>query len=429
MIFIRILILLLAMIIPLSVGGKTKPRSSKRELAELLAIQADKIEELERIVLELKAAIEKAEREDEMRKLLEDARKLAVGKKDDGSSMEERKFYSGLRHHSALNPNISLGGDYYFAYGTSDSEYNRVPSENSWGTGRFFLREMELALEAPLDPYSRGKAYLSFGEEGVALEEGYMEWLNWPLNMNLKLGEFKTQFGVINRYHDHALPQFERPPVMSNFFGYTTLKGLGIAANFLLPSMTAQVNELDLQVITGGADQSFTSEGKHNLIYVAHFKNYWDLSRSTYVEFGLSGALGHNDSLETYRTTVGGVDLRLKWSPPDRSKYRGIEWWTEALYSRRREPDSNVDTWGMFSLLQCRLGARWLFGCRFDYSQLPFDDGLEEYGGAVNLDYWQSEFVFVRLQYTRLTRNFDEDDNRFILQISWAMGPHKHEAY
>lgn len=421
--------LLLVVFLAFSVYGQAQPESTEQEITELLKKHEKKIEELEKIIRELKTKIEESEREDEMRKLLEEAQRLAIQKKEDEASLDERKFYSGLRQHSALNPNISLGGDYYYAYGRSESEYNRERSEISWGTGRFFMREMELSFQAALDPYSRGKAFIGLGEEGAGVEEGYMELLNWPLNMNLKLGKYKMQFGVINRYHCHALPQFERPLVMTNFFSNETLKGIGVAANFLLPSITAHVNELDLEIVTGGADRSFTNEGKRNFIYVAHLKNYWDLSRSTYVEFGLSGALGHNDPDETYRTVIGGADLRLKWFPPERSKYRGIEWWTEALFSRREAPEGDIDSWGIFSLVQCRLGARWLWGFRLDYSQQPYDNSLEEYGGSVNVDFWQSEFVFVRLQYTHIDRNFDEDDRRFIVQTVWAMGPHRHEAY
>jgi hypothetical protein len=416
------------LILPFIVYGQEREDVTEEKLMELLKDQNVKIEELQKLIHDLKAKIDKTEQEDEMRKLLEEAQKLASQKKETKATLD-RKFHSGLRQQSALNPNISLSGDYYFAYGTSESDYNRLPSEESWGTGQMFLREMELGMQSALDPFSRGKVFISFGREGVFLEEGYMQWLNLPLNMNLKMGEFKTQFGKLNRYHDHALPQFERPLVLTNFFGLTSLKGFGVSANFLLPSMTADVNELDLEVVTGGVDHSFTSEGKHNLIYVTHLKNYYDINRSTYFEFGFSGATGHNNPEETYRSYIGGLDLKLRWAPPDRAKYRGIEWRTEFLFSRRNALDSHTDAWGFFSSIQCRLNARWLMSARLDYSQLPWNSDLEEKGGAICFDFWQSEFVFVRFQYTYINRNFDENDSRFIFQTNWAMGPHKHEAY
>ncbi len=429
MIFRTFLILMLIVYLPITVFGQTETGSAEGQDTENGSGQETQLERLERLVRELQARIEEAEREDEMKELVEEARRLAARERDEGVPAEERKFYSGLRQHSALNPNISVGGDYYYAYGTSESDYNREVSNINWGTGRFFLREMEISFESVLDPYARGKAFIGIGEEGADVCEAYMQLLNWPLNMNLKLGKYRMQFGSINRWHCHALPQFDRPLVMANFFGNESLKGVGAAANFLLPSLTAHVNELDLEIASAGDDLSFTSEGKHHLVYVAHLKNYWDINRGTYVEVGLSGALGNNDPAEKHRTQVGGMDLKVKWTPPGKAKYRGIEWWTEILYSSRETEGENIESWGLFSLLQYRLGSRLIFGCRFDYSELPYDNCLKEYGGTANLDYWQSEFVVFRLQYSHIDRNFDEDDDRIIVQTVWAMGPHKHEAY
>ena len=153
------------------------------------------------------------------------------------------------------------------------------------------------------------------------------------------------------------------------------------------------------------------------------------MNRNTYFEIGMSGALGKNDALEKQNSIVGGVDLTLKWQPAGRAKYRGIEWRTEFLYSHRNQALEDVKSWGFFSSIQFKLNAKWFASGRIDYSQLPFNSDLEEKGLAVCLDYWQSEFVIVRLQYSRINRNFDENDNRFIFQTNWAMGPHKHEAY
>lgn len=384
-----------------------------------------RLENLENKQQQQEAEKAKAEKKAKLKRLLEEAK----SKKKAEEPAVAKKFHSGLRQQSALNPNISLGGDFFATYGTSETEYNRVPSEVSMGSGTFDLRELELGIESTLDPYSRGKVFLSFGREGVSLEEGYVEWLNGPFGMNIKAGEFKTQFGQLNRYHDHALPQFVRPLVLINYFGLTSLKGFGIGANFLLPSMIAHVNTLDLQVVNGGVDQSFTSAGKQNLIYVGHLKNYYDLNRSTYFEVGFSGAYGYNDAAETLASRIGGIDLTLKWSPPGRQKYKMLEWRTEALVSSREMPSQTEETWGAFSSLQYRLTAKTLASIRLDYSQLPWNANLEEKGFAVTYDYWQSEFVFMRFQYTYIDRNFDESDNRFTIQTCWAMGPHKHEAY
>ena len=370
----------------------------------------------------------KTDQADLLAQLKAKAQRLSQKKKKVDDS-ETRKFHSGLRQQSALNPNVSLGGDFYTAYGSSDSEYNRLQGDRSWGTGRFFLREMELSLQAPLDPFTRGKVSLSFGREGVVVEEGYMQWLNLPLGMNLKVGEFKTQFGQLNRYHDHALPQFDRPYVLNAFFGVGTLGGFGVGANFLLPGITAHVNELDLELVSGGSGITFTDESKHDFIFVAHYKNYYDLNRSTYLELGFSGATGHTDAKAAMRATLFSTDLTLKWAPPGRSKYRGLEWRTELIYGERELANETIESWGGFSYLQYRIGPKNLVGVRADYTQFPENEIFEEKGASILLDYWQSEFVFLRFQYSLIDRNFDENDHRFIVQTCWAMGPHKHETY
>ena len=50
------------------------------------------------------------------------------------------------------------------------------------------------------------------------------------------------------------------------------------------------------------------------------------------------------------------------------------------------------------------------------------------------LTFWQSEFVRLRLQYQYAERNFigpqgPEYDNRAWVQVTFAAGPHRHEAY
>lgn len=398
-----------------------------KQFDSLKTTQDEEIKRLRQRLGELEQDHEKKNKASQIQELLNKARSMSGQKKETDS--ETRKFHSGLRQQSALNPNISIGGDFYFAAGKSKSELNRQPSETEWGTGQLFMREVELGVESALDPFSRGKVFIGFEGEAASVEEAYLTWLNCPLNMNLKLGKFKNQFGQLNRYHTHALPQFDRPRSLVQFFGNESLHGVGLSGNFLLPQLWSDVNELDLEIISGGSGFSFTNQGRNNLVYVTHLKNYYDLNRSTYLEIGLSGAAGKNDAAETKRTWICGADVTLKWQPPGSAKYRGAEWRTEFLYSARDTAAATVNAWGGFSSLQIRLGARTMMSVRADYTELPWDNTLWERGGALALDYWQSEFVFIRFQYTLVDRNFDESDHRFILQTCWAMGPHKHEVY
>jgi hypothetical protein len=397
-----------------------------------------KLKELEKLINDLKAKIDKKEKQDELKKLLEEASQLSTKVKEEKITVSKR-FHSGARSQQKLNPNISLGGDFFAGYSSSKSDFVNESGDISYGNRRFDLREIELSLQAPLDPFTRGKAFISISKEEIAIEEAYMEWLNLPLNMNLKAGIFYTEFGLLNRYHDHALPQFDRPRVLINYFSNAGLGGTGVSLNFMLPTLFfANASNLDLAVITGGNNFSFTSEGRYNLLTVGQFKNYYDLSRDTYLEFRLSGAAGKNDPDETYNSYVGSLGMILKWVPIGRAKYRTVDWKTELLYGYHEGISKDVVSKGFYSSLQYKLNAQYWLSSRVGYSELPYDNYQSEWDFTTCLDFWQSEFVFIRFQYQYNLRDINNmmvypgdlpDDHSFLVQISWAMGPHKHEAY
>ena len=46
------------------------------------------------------------------------------------------------------------------------------------------------------------------------------------------------------------------------------------------------------------------------------------------------------------------------------------------------------------------------------------------------LTWWESEFVRIRAEYRHVAdQTTDHSDDRFILQLTWAAGPHKHDTY
>ena len=437
------LIFVLTLLVGFSNLNATEKKMIKSdEIKQLQSEQNDstdlKLKELEKLINDLKAKIEKKEKQDELKKLLEEASQLSTKAKEEKITVSKR-FHSGARSQQKLNPNISLGGDFFAGFSSSKSDFVNEPSDVSYGNNRFEMREIEFSLLAPLDPFTRGKTFISITKEEIAIEEAYMEWLNLPLNMNLKAGIFYTEFGPLNRYHDHALPQFDRPRALVNYFTTGGLGGCGFSFNFMLPNLFfADASTFDFAVINGGNNFSFTNEGKYNLMTVGQFKNYYDLSRDTYLEFRLSGAAGRNDPDEKYNSYVGSLGMILKWVPVGRSKYRTVDWRTEFLYGYREGVLKDVSSKGSYSSLQYKLNARyWLTG-RIGYSELPYDNTQSEWDFTACLDLWQSEFVFMRFQYQYNLRDINNmtiysgklpNDHSFIAQINWAMGPHKHEAY
>ena len=418
--------------------SSTELQQLKEQLEKLKAEHELKLQELGKLINDIMAKMEKAEQEDELQKLLKEAKQLESVERTEETGIGKR-FHTGVRQQQKLNPNITIEGDFFNAVSSSKNAFISDPSDLSYGNNGFFMRELQINLASPLDPFTRGKAFVSFTKDGITVEEAYMEWLNLPLNMNLKMGIFYSEFGALNRWHDHALPQFDRPKVLVNNFSNLGLGGFGMNANFMLPQLLfADENSLDLAVINGGNGVSFTNQGKDRLIYIAHLNNYYDISRDTYFEWSLSGAAGKNDPAEEYNSYVGSLAFTYKWVPIGRAKYRTIDWKTEFIFNHREDPIKNVNSKGFYTSLKNKMNARYWLGGRIGYSELPYDNTQSEWDFTVCVDFWQSEFVMVRYQYQYSIRDFNNvlnypgaypNDSSFIFHVSWAMGPHKHEAY
>ena len=115
----------------------------------------------------------------------------------------------------ALNPDISVIGDFIGAAGTNDAPL--LAPQQAFPSLQ--MHESEIGLQSIIDPYARGDFFISFGEEGVNLEEGYITFTALPQSFVAKVGKMRSAFGKVNTLHNHVLPWIDRPLVTTNLVG------------------------------------------------------------------------------------------------------------------------------------------------------------------------------------------------------------------
>jgi hypothetical protein len=168
---------------------------------------------------------------------------------------------------------------------------------------------------------------------------------------------------------------------------------------------------------------------------LAHINAFLELSPSTWLEFGLSGVTGRFESEagEGTRRLVH-VEAGLNWRPPGRELYR--EFTLRGALLRSTGPDvigdgdrvTDPTTAGGFVFAETRLNRSWLAGLRYDRTGHPTASQARVWMLAPTLTWWQSEFVRARAEYDWL-HDADGSRGQFLLQLTFAMGPHKHETY
>ena len=323
------------------------------------------------------------------------------------------KFVGRERSQPQLNPEISVTGDVR-AY----AQQPGIQREN------FDPREFEVGFQSPLDPYSNTKIFVSFENGEVSIEEGYAYWTGLPGHIRFDIGKFRQQFGELNRWHLHALPETEYPLALRTYLGGDGLAGAGISLYRAFGGLGT--HELTAQVTRSASDaELFGGSGRPT--YLAHLLNFWQLTRSTYVQLGGTALYG-TDPDSSLRTKVGGVDFRFTWRPPAQALYR--EWTLRGeLYALRKEyAGAGTTHLGYYVGTTYKLGQRWIAGASYDYVEDPLS-GLITRQAVPSLTLWESEWVELRAQYTWAKTAGLNSTNQIALQAVWAIGPHKHETY
>ncbi|MFZ2955294.1 MAG: hypothetical protein WA705_00160 [Candidatus Ozemobacteraceae bacterium] len=367
-------------------------------------------------------------------------------------------FTAGDQALQVLNPEISLTGDVISQFRSQDQV-----RENARAT----FRSLGVHGEGYLDPQTRFKTAFPITENGTELGEAYITRVGFAKDLNLTLGKFHQQFGVVSRWHQHALDQVDFPLALRRLFG-GPLNQIGVSFDWQLPSGAGTGRELTMQVTNAKNGAIFGQNTRGVPCLLLHYKQFRDLTASTYAEWGLTGLAGANDRWtigaapattihdESLPTFALGLDFTRLWEPTDRMRYRNFLWRTEGYFLARDlvTTAGNRDTaraWGAYTNFQWKLNRKLESGIRLDYyrpDEKPYAPAIQPtvlYANALHIapgnnpyefqisPYWtwhQSPWVRYRLEFDyRKGHNMEKDDRRITLQCIWAAGPHLHDRY
>ncbi|MFA7159000.1 MAG: hypothetical protein WC299_06815, partial [Kiritimatiellia bacterium] len=291
--------------------------------------------------------------------------------------------------------------------------------------------------------------------------EAYMTRYGIFPQINLTLGKFHQQFGVVNRWHKHGLDQVDYPLALRMIFGDGGLNQTGGSIEWTMPDFAGLSHEAIAQITDGSNMRVFKENADNIPSFLLRYRTYRDLSPSTYAELGASALYGQNNRWSmgedptvdrSLSTMVYGLDYSMVWEPTDRMRYYNIVWRSEAYALDKAivTPDESgrdtLNPWGAYSYLEGKVSRTLVLGARFDYyrpevrqyassatglSPLAVQEsGSEVWQIGPYLTWYQSPFVHFRLEYDYAdARGLDVASNVLWLQCVFAAGPHKHERY
>lgn len=318
-----------------------------------------------------------------------------------------------------FNPEIAAIGTFRGSAGFGASQFSRDPVPG------FELQEGELAFQAIVDPYARADVFLSFGEQGVSIEEAYLTFTALPGALQLRAGEMRSAFGKVNTMHLHVLPWIDRPQVIQNLLGGEDgIADAGLSISRTIPAPGQIFLEATAQAFRGDSADVFKSYRRSDVSTVDHLRAYRDISESTNLDLGVSYTRGHSPLGEALVNQLYGLDATLRWKPLRRAIYKSFIARTEMVWGRAALPVGVSRPFGYYVSGDYQFRRRWLLGGRFDRSDRLIDAALRDTGGSVILTYRPSEFSQVRGQFRRTQYSDQATANEFLFQFMFSIGAH-----
>lgn len=337
-----------------------------------------------------------------------------------------------VRAQTLSNPDLSAIGDMRAIY---------RPSESAAGAGanefEFDFAELELALNAYLNPYMRADVFLAIHGTGpeVEIEEANMTVLRGlPAALQFNAGQYLLDFGRINSQHPHQWGWIERPLMHRTMLGEEGIRALGARLTTLVPVGETALG-ISASAFSGSAFESHEhqeEEAPPDIMGSARVSLFRQLSDTWSAEMGGSYLTGNYDPVEPLSTSIGAIDAKMRWRP---NSYQAFVWIVEAMSSEREVAEgdsldltiSTVDAMGAFTSVELQMRKRWSFGGFFDWTEdASIQDATTTAFGGFLAFLPAEETARIGLVFRHETSDlYDFDNDSVTLQFLWALGPHK----
>jgi hypothetical protein len=317
---------------------------------------------------------------------------------------------------SYFNPQMAIVGNFM------------APLQDNSGAKRHAdFKEIEFGFAADADPFLKVQAFLSLsknrnGDSVFEAEEAFGQYSRLGRGLSAKFGKIAAAIGRVQRNHTDQLDYTSFPLVIQDTLGEEGFRKPGASLSYLLPGN--RFNEFTVEVLDAEDDMPlFNNSSLSTPVYVGHFRSFIDFSEDMSGQFGLSYASGPSTGASGQGDLMG-LDYTMKWHPGQKGKSANLE--AEAYWSK--PGGFSKRTVGAFARLSYEIKPLWFVTAGVDYSELPGTTDLHR-GLLAGLTYKLTEFELWRLEFQRVSGNFQADHNVLNLQFQWLIGTHPAHKY
>lgn len=358
-------------------------------------------------------------------------------------------FQSGGRAQTSLNPNISAIAR--FLIESNDGE-RLAEGKRVFSRPDFQFEELELVVSSYLNPFAKADVVMALPGPDVenstlGLEELYATvFRGLPLDVNVRVGKYRVDFGKLNLVHPHAWSFVTQPLSHARFLGDEGLNDLGISLSTLLPTGDVY-SKLTIDLLRGtpigeATGIEDTSGAKATYATSGRLMGFFTLNDVSDLESGVSFYTGVHDPYNRDRFWYWNFDFKYKYKP---DAYTSLTLQGEYLLNARKAlqdrdlnqfVDANgnperrsIATSGLYLFADYQFRKTYSVGARFDWSQSPYSEDDKARAFALFFGFYPvEETLGLRLHYQNTKTELpgvSQSVNSVALQMIFSLGPHK----
>ncbi|MHB2026699.1 MAG: hypothetical protein ACYCPQ_08715 [Elusimicrobiota bacterium] len=327
-------------------------------------------------------------------------------------------------------PDFGIAGDFAYQRSSlpkSDPRYTQSLQQPG-------IRDGQLVAFSPIDPYTNAQFTIDLPQGGVAnIEEAWLYFHKLPMGIDVRVGRFLPQFGLLDQTNTFQLAMLNRPSAIADFIGSDGMDATGAEANFYIPNPWDLNLKADLNAVEGDVLGGPMNNG--SLAYLGTLDYSSDFLVNGSIESGVSAAQG--PSPYGLSETLVNPYLQIQYAPSQR---RVWTWSVEGMLAERQGMGNQNFKRSAYTFLDYNFALRYHVGFLIDVADLPgslpdtvypgaFPDAFAgaPYGTQVNLapnfTWFLSDNTRLRLQYTHTTPTASERANETTsLQVTFSLG-------
>jgi hypothetical protein len=313
-------------------------------------------------------------------------------------------------------PDIGAVGDFTL----QQSDYKKGDPRYDPSADKFTVRDTQIILFSPIDPYANAQISIDKPSNGpFSVEEAFVVFNKLPYNLQVRAGQFRPVFGLLNQTDTFQLPIVNRPNAIAEYITQDGFVEPGVNVSTYVPNPWDAAIKLDANMLSGVNTLAFDRHQGRNydFAYMGTLSYARDLFSSGYMTAGASMAAGPGPGGQAYYEDPF---LQLQYAPDQRHIWT---WNAEGLLVEQQAVGNHGLKRGVYTLLDYNFWLRYHAAFLFDVADVP--DVARGTQAAISpvLSYFVSDNMRLRAQYTHTTPSGPERSaNTFFLQATFALG-------